>query len=174
MRKAILLYLIGLSVALAEPAEEWEAFQKSGLFSQAGALWMVPDMENESVPAFAARLLDGARQGDAKAMATLGRFFFVRNDFERAGEWLGKAAVAGHPGAQLDFGTLLGRGQGMPQDLVESYKWLWLATWADAPGAEAALRELSPKLGMSQVLAGLRRAAAFHDAQRSAPNGPQR
>jgi TPR repeat protein len=167
MRTAISLLLVGLSVAFAEPAAEWEIFRKTGLFPQNSPLWTVPDMENETVAAFAGRLLDGARQGDGKAMATLGRFFFVRNDFDRAAEWLGKAAEGGHAGAQLDFGTLLLRGQGMPPDPVAAYKWFWLATWTGAPGADAALRELSAQLDAGQVIAGLRRAAAFQDAHRA-------
>ena len=151
---------------LAEPADEWEKFRKTGLFPADGKLWLAPDMATETMAAFTSRLLDGARQGDAKAMATLGRFFFVRGDLDRAVEWLGKAAEAGHSGAHFDFGTLCAQGKGVPADVVEGYKWLWLATWDDVPGADVVLRELSGKLGSSQIVMGVRRAAEFQASHR--------
>ncbi len=143
--------------------DEWEPFRKTGLFSAKSPVWIAPDMAKETVGAFSSRLLDGARQGDARAMATLGRFFYVRGDTERAGEWLNKAAEAGHGGAQLDLGAMFAQGLGRPADLVEAYKWIWLATRADAPGAEAALREISQKLDGPQVIEGVQRAAKFQD-----------
>ena len=166
MWKALALSLLAAAAALAVPAEEWEPFQKSGLFQVKNPLWIAPDMEKETVSEFTGRLLEGARSGDAKAMATLGRFFFVRNDTLRAAEWLGKAAQAGHGGAQLDFGILCLQGQGVALDSVEAYKWIWLATWADAPGADAALLELSPKLKSWQILDGVKKAAAFQEAHK--------
>src|SRR5207248_300330 len=134
--------------------------------------WIAPDMEKETVGAFSSRLLDGARQGDAKAMATLGRFFYVRGDTERAGEWLGKAAEVGHGGAQLDLGAMFAQGIGRPQDLVEAYKWFWLATSTNVPGADAALREISQKLSGAQVLDGVQRASKFQDAHKANAKGP--
>jgi TPR repeat protein len=93
-------------------------------------------MEKEPIASYTARLLDAARGGDAKAMATLGRFFYVRGDVDRANEWLGKAARIGHPGAQLDYGVLRLRGLGGEASKIEGYAWVWLATWGEAPGAE--------------------------------------
>ncbi len=158
----ILAWTVG--AALAQTADEWEPFRKTGLFDTKSALWIAPDMAQETVGAFSSRLLDSARQGDAKAMATLGRVFHVRGDTERAGEWLAKAAEAGHGGAQLDLGALCAQGIGRAPDLVEGYKWMWLATWEDVPGADAALREISQKLTGAQVLDGVQRAAKFQDA----------
>lgn len=166
MWKLLLLSFAAVAASFAEPAEEWEPFHKSGLFRVQSPLWVAPDMEKETVAAFTGRLLDGARQGDAKAMATLGRFFFVRGDVLRAAEWLGKAAEAGHGGAQLDFGMLCLQGQGVASDPVEAYKWIWLATWADAPGADGALLDLSSKLKSLQILDGVKKAAAFQDAHK--------
>ena len=172
MWKIFSVLLITAVAALAQTAEEWEPFLKTGLFANKSALWIAPDIEKETVGAFSSRLLEGARQGDAKAMATLGRFFYVRGDTERAGEWLGKAAEAGHGGAQLDLGALFAQGIGRKQDLVEAYKWIWLATWEDAPGADAALREISQKLNGSQVLDGVQRAAKFQDAHKKDAKTP--
>lgn len=148
---------------VAPPADEWEPFRRTGLFVAKSALWIAPDMEKETVAAFSSRLLEGARGGDTRAMATLGRFFHVRGDTERAWEWLSKAAEAGHGGAQLDLGSVLAQGMGRKADMVEAYKWLWLATYADAPGADAALREISQKLGAAEIIEGVKRAAKFQD-----------
>jgi TPR repeat protein len=139
--------------------EEWEPYRRTGLFPEEGGRWLAPDMRKESVEQFTARLLDGARSGDARAMATLGRFFYVRGDAARAGEWLRKAAEAGHTGAQFDYGVLRSKGQGA--ELAEAYQWLWLATWSQEPGAEAALRQLSAKLEAWQVVIGVRWAAEY-------------
>ncbi len=163
MLKIVSILLFTATAALAQPAEEWEPFRKTGLFAGKSELWIAPDMEKESVSDFSARLLDGTRQGDAKAMATLGRFFYVRGDTERAGEWLSKAAEAGHGGAYLDLGAMFAQGLGRKQDLVEAYKWMWLATWENVPGADTALKEISQKLNGGQVLDGVQRAAKFQD-----------
>jgi len=173
MWKICSVLLLAVSAALAQNAEEWEPFRRTGLFGVKSALWIAPDMEKETVSEFSARLLDGTRKGDARAMATLGRFFYVRGDAERAGEWLGKAAEAGHGGAFLDLGALFAQGLGRKQDLVEAYKWFWLATWEDVPGADAVLREISQKLDCPQVLDGVQRAAKFQDAhQKTAGTSP--
>ena len=157
---------------LAQNADEWEPFRKTGLFTAKSPLWIAPDMEKETVSAFSSRLLEGTRQGDAKAMATLGRLFYLRGDMARAGEWLGKAAEAGHGGAQFDLGAMCNQGVGQPQDLVEAYKWFWLATNADVPGADAALREISQKLSGAQVIDGVQRAAKYQDAHRNDAKPP--
>ena len=172
MWKIFPVLLITAAAALAQTAEEWEPFRKTGLFSTKSALWIAPDMEKETVGAFSSRLLDGARQGDAKAMATLGRFFYVRGDTERAGEWLARAAEAGHGGAHLDLGAMFAQGIGRPQDLVEAYKWIWLATAEDVPGADVALREISQKLSGAQVIEGVQRAAKFQDTHKAAAKVP--
>ncbi len=163
MLKILPFLLVMVAAAFAQNADEWEPFRKTGLFGAKSALWISPDMEKESVGEFSSRLLAGTRDGDAKAMATLGRLFYVRGDSVRAAEWLTKAAEAGHGGAQLDLGAMCAQGLGQGQDLVEAYKWLWLATNADVPGADASLREISQKLNGSQVLDGVQRAAKFQD-----------
>ncbi len=157
---AALCSLLFTSVfALGAAEDEWEPYRQTGLFPAEGGRWVAPEMKRESVDEFASRLLDGARSGDAKSMATLGRLFYVRGDATRAGEWLLKAAEAGHTGAQFDYGVLKAKGKG--EELAEAYEWLWLATWEREPGAEAALQQLSTKIEGWQVLLGVRRAAEF-------------
>ena len=172
MLKIFSVLLLLATAAFAENGDEWEPFRKTGLFAAKSALWIVPDMEKESVGEFSSRLLAGAREGDGKAMATLGRLFYVRGDTARAGEWLAKAAEAGHAGAQLDLGAMCAQGVGRAQDLVEAYKWFWLATNADVPGADASLREISQKLDGSQILDGVQRAAKFQDEHKKDAKAP--
>ena len=172
MWKIFSVLLITVAAALAQTADEWEPFRKTGLFAGKSALWIAPDMEKETVSEFSSRLLGGARDGDAKAMATLARLFYVRGDTQRAGEWLGKSAEAGHAGAQLDLGAMFMQGIGRTPDLVEAYKWLWLATWEDAPGADAMLLEISKKLSGLQVIEGVQRAAKFQDAHKPPTKAP--
>jgi hypothetical protein len=154
------------ATAWGEPLKEWEPYAKTGLFPKDSSLWLAPNMEKEPMAAYTARLLDAARGHDAKAMATLGRFFFVRSDPERAAEWLGKAARAGHPGAQLDFGLMRLRGLGEKANVVEAYAWLWLASWGGAPGADETLRQVSPQFSGGEVLAGIQLAADFQRRMR--------
>ena len=154
--------LVSLVATLgAEPLEEWKPYAAAGLFPKDSSLWVAPDMEKEPINAYMARLLEATRASDAKAMATLGRFFYLRGDMPRASEWLGKAARAGHPGAQLDYGVLRLRGTNEPADPIEAYAWLWLATWGDAPGAEEALRRAAQNLSIGQLVAGLKLGAAL-------------
>lgn len=159
-RSLLILSSIAL-VAQADPLEEWKSYAKTGLFPADSPWWFAPNMETEPIATFTARLLDGARSADTKAMATLGRFFYVRGDMDRAGEWLQKAALAGHAAAQLDYGLLRWRDVKTSADRVEAYAWLWLATWGDAPSAEEALRKASPQCDMGEVIAGIQRAAAI-------------
>ena len=177
MPKFFLMLVLLTAAALAQNAEpardadEWTPFRKTGLFTATSALWIAPDMAKETVGEFSSRLLDGTRQGDAKAMATLGRLFYVRGDTERAGEWLGKAADAGHAGAMFDLGAMCAQGAGRAPDAVEAYKWFWLATWEHVPGADALLLEVSKKLTGAQVVEGVQRAVRFQDSHKGEAKG---
>ena len=155
------VFILLAELATAAPLEEWKPYEKTGLFSSGNSLWLTPDMEREPIAAFTARLLDEARESEPKAMATLGRFFYVRRDRERAIEWLTKAARAGHAGAQFDFGVMRLNGIGEKADSIEAYAWLWLATRGGAPGAEEALRHLMAKLSMGEVIGGTQLAVAL-------------
>lgn len=147
--------------AISQQADEWEPYRKTGLFPGDPAKWIAPNMAKETVEDFTRKVMDGARGGEPKAMATLGRFFYIRGDAERAMEWLTKAAEAGHTGAQFDLGSLKAKGSGL--DLAEAYQWLWLATWAKEPGADAALEELSARVQSWQMLLGVKKAAEFQE-----------
>jgi len=146
---------------MAEPLDEWKPYAKTGLFPADSPLWLAPDMEKEPIPDYTARLLDGARAADAKAMATLGRFFYVRGDVGRAGEWLEKAARAGHGGAQFDLGSLRSSGAKSSANTIEAYAWFWLAAWSSTPGADVALQKASAQMSMGEIVAGMKLADAL-------------
>src|SRR2546423_1691418 len=116
LRWCFLSFILIAAASGGEPLEEWKPYAKTGLFPEQSAWWLAPNMEKEPIAAFTARMLDGARNADAKAMATLGRFFYVRGDRERAAEWLHKAALAGHAAAQLDYGILRSKEAAQPSD----------------------------------------------------------
>ena len=104
---------------------------------------------------------------------------FLGDSITYAGEWvefLETYVRLQNPGAQFDFGTLCAQGEGVAVDLVEAYKWLWLATWAEVEGAEAALRELSGKLDSRQMLTAIQRAAELQQggAKPASSGGAQR
>lgn len=149
-----------------EGRDEWAAYQRTGLFPEQDGRWVAPHPRTETVDQFAARLLDGARAGEARAMGTLGRFFYARGDRGRAGEWLLKAARAGHGGAQIDYAKL--RAEGAGAELAEAYQWFWTAAWTNEPGAEALLLEFSKRVEAWQIVAGVRWAAEYQATREKA------
>ncbi len=52
---------------------------------------------------------------------------YERGDHNEAARWYRRAAEQGHAGGQLSLGNMYKRGQGVPQDNVQAYKWLDLA-----------------------------------------------
>ncbi|MEQ8506899.1 MAG: tetratricopeptide repeat protein [Rhodospirillales bacterium] len=69
--------------------------------------------------------------GDPDAQFALGELYFhgrgVANDYSRAIDLYRSAAMRGHPVAQYLMGVMYKEGWGVKRDLVEAYKWLFLA-----------------------------------------------
>jgi TPR repeat protein len=65
-------------------------------------------------------------------------------DMDQAAAWYRKAAEQGDAGAQATLGTLYSIGQGVAQNYVEAYYWLYLAAAVKGPNQEkyAANRQL--------------------------------
>lgn len=63
------------------------------------------------------------------------------HDMAQAAEWYRKAAERGDPGAQATLATLYSIGQGVPQNYLEAYYWLYLAAAAKGPQAGAIRRQ---------------------------------
>lgn len=83
-----------------------------------------------------------ARAGNAEAEALLGDLYgfgFLARDPVRAVEFWRRAALKGHPAAQLRLGRALARGEGAPRDPLRAALWLTLAARGGAPLAQGEL-----------------------------------
>ena len=89
-------------------------------------------------------------------------------DDVEAAAWYLKAAEQGDADAQYNLGGMYGKGEGVPQDDVEAYKWFNLATtYADAEQREefAEGRDfLAERLTPEQRADAQRRAREFFEA----------
>jgi TPR repeat protein len=88
-----------------------------------------------------------ADDGDPGAQFYLGQMHLqgkgVDRDFEKAAEWLAKAAEAGHPRAQGLLGGLYAVGLGVPQDFGAAYFWMIIAAiWDEAEIRQQAMNSL--------------------------------
>jgi uncharacterized protein len=72
-----------------------------------------------------------AKEGDAKAQASLGFMYYsgrgVRRDDEQSLYWFHRAADAGQPTAQFFLGMQYFYGRGVPRDLAQAYSWCDIA-----------------------------------------------
>jgi TPR repeat protein len=68
-------------------------------FLQEELLWVQRTESAESDIDFLARVMNLARDGELKAMASLGLVFEKQGDFVRAREWFTRAMTGGHAGA---------------------------------------------------------------------------
>ena len=74
------------------------------------------------------KLLQQAKQGDAKAQSTLGGIAVLTEDSVGAVKWFRLAADQGLASAQFHLGLMYDNGQGVPQeDYVQAAKWYRLA-----------------------------------------------
>jgi localization factor PodJL len=71
-----------------------------------------------------------AEQGNASAMHNLAVLYATAGaapDFDNASEWFGRAAEVGVRDSQVNLAILYARGDGVPRDLEQSYKWFAIA-----------------------------------------------
>ncbi len=82
-----------------------------------------------------------AGNGNINAMHNLGVLYASNGtvgDFSKAAEWFLAAAEHGVRDSQVNMAILYARGEGIPRDLVESYKWFAIA--ANEGDTDAALK----------------------------------
>ena len=75
--------------------------------------------------------------------------------------------------SQFDLGVLYERGMGVPQSLIDAYKWYAIAAAKGDPGSRARIETLGSELGAEDKAAAEQAAAEFHAApQNRAANTP--
>lgn len=89
-------------------------------------------LPNESSPACfpeeaIAWLLPAAQCGHLAAQHYLGYAYDELGQRDHAVGWYAISAVRGYPPAQVSFGMAFYAGSGVPQDYIQSYKWINLA-----------------------------------------------
>jgi TPR repeat protein len=72
-------------------------------------------------------LLPLAEQGNSDAQHVLGNAYFWRQEYQNTAKWYRRSANQGDTKAQQDLGHMYLKGQGVPRDYVEAYKWFALA-----------------------------------------------
>lgn len=75
-------------------------------------------------------------------------------NFRMAIKYFRQAAEAGWPAAQNSYGAMLMQGEGVPKDLIESYKWFSIASQAGHSKAQGNLALVSGQMSVDQVYKG--------------------
>jgi TonB family protein len=136
-----------------EPAPTWKVefseylrgmtSYKSGDFAAAMEIW-----------------LSLAERGYAPAKFAVGDMYYrgegVDRDVDVAAKWIGEAADSWIPGAQYHQAFLYIRGEGVPQDPVQAYRYLRLAEKLGHKDAKALRDRLERTLDSEQIAEALR------------------
>jgi len=84
-----------------------------------------------------------ARQGDARAMFSLGQTAYSWHDYSDALLWFTRAAAKGHRRSDFWIGKLYWRGQGVTEDRGEADKHFTRAASKKLPEAQRTLRYIA-------------------------------
>jgi TPR repeat protein len=84
-----------------------------------------------------------ARQGDERAMFSLGQIAYWEQDFAEALLWFQRAVKKGHSRSEYWIGKIHWRGQGIPQDRHKAKHHFARAAAEKEPEAQRVLRYLS-------------------------------
>lgn len=84
-----------------------------------------------------------ARQGDVRAMFSLGQIATIQRDYTGAHTWFSRASAKGHQRSWYWLGRLYWRGQGVAPDRKEARRLFQLAAGHKVVEAQRALRFLS-------------------------------
>ena len=91
-----------------------------------------------------------ARQGDSRAMFSLGQMAFDEQDFADARVWFRRASDKGHARSLFWLGKLYWRGYGVPEDRKQAMALFQKAAASKVPEARRVLGFLSRKSRQSQ------------------------
>jgi hypothetical protein len=86
-----------------------------------------------------------ARQGDSRAMFSLGQMAYDEQDYVEAMLWFGRAADKGHSRSLFWIAKLFWRGDGVTEDRKQAMNLLQQAAAEKVPSARRVLRFLSRK-----------------------------
>jgi len=92
-------------------------------------------------------LKERAANGDAEAQFNLAKMYETgrsgyKKDFREAEHWYRLSAEQGDVFAQASLAILFRFGKGIPQDLVQAYKWFSIAASRPSEGAEESIAEM--------------------------------
>jgi TPR repeat protein len=84
-----------------------------------------------------------ARQGDPRAMFSLGQMAYAAGDYSGARRWLERARKKGHHRSTYWLGKLAWRGHGVPKDRAEAMRLFQQAGRMRNPEARRVLKALA-------------------------------
>ena len=103
---------------------------------------------------FASPLVAQQPPGDFAA----GIYAYQQKDYATAYSHLSPLAAKGHSAAQYNLGRMYARGEGVPQDVVEAYKWFFLAHKNGRVEGEKAMTSLAKHITQKQISEAIGRA----------------
>jgi localization factor PodJL len=103
-----------------------------------------------------------ANQGNRKAMHNLAVIYADRKDMANAARWFAKAASLGLSDSQFNLAILYEHGDGVPQSLVEAFKWYSIAAATGDTESKARVIALQTQLNDADKAAAQKEIEAFH------------
>jgi len=91
---------------------------------------------------------------------------YAQRNYAGALRYWGPLAQRGDAAAQYNIGRLYARGEGVPRDYPEAYKWFTLAAAGGRREGEQARQAIARTMTPVQMAEGLRRAEAWRRQQR--------
>jgi localization factor PodJL len=103
-----------------------------------------------------------ANQGNRKAMHNLAVFYASKKDMANAARWFAKAASLGLSDSEFNLAVLCERGDGVPQSLVDAFKWYSIAATAGDIESKARVGVLQTQLNDADKATATKEIEAFH------------
>jgi localization factor PodJL len=102
-----------------------------------------------------------AAQGNRKAMHNLAVFYASKKDMANAARWFAKAASLGLSDSEFNLAVLYERGDGVPQSLVDAFKWYSIAATAGDIESKARVGVLQTQLNDADKAAATKEIDVF-------------
>ena len=103
-----------------------------------------------------------AAQGNRKAMHNLAVFYAAKRNMPDAARWFAKAASLGLSDSEFNLAVLYERGDGVPQSLVDAFKWYSIAAAAGDVESKARVSLLQTQLNDADKAMAAKEIEAFH------------